>query len=111
MSSKGNLATREYTQSTVAMAELFPDFVIGFVATNKVSTNPCHLHFTPGVKLQSEYDNLGQQYLTPDDVIRKRGCDIITVGREITQSENRFQTAMAYKTAGWSAYQARLDCR
>lgn len=61
-----------------------------------------------GVKLQTGNDTLGQQYLTPDDIIRKRGCDVIIVGRGITDSENRYKTAMAYKNAGWAAYMARL---
>ena len=61
-----------------------------------------------GVKLQTGKDALGQQYLTPDDIIRKRGCDVIIVGRGITDSENRYKTAIAYKNAGWAAYMGRL---
>ena len=62
----------------------------------------------PGVKLNPGGDGLGQQYLTPDDVVRKRGCDVIVVGRGITDSENRYKTAMAYRNAGWAAYVARI---
>uniref|UniRef100_H2YVA6 Uridine 5'-monophosphate synthase n=1 Tax=Ciona savignyi TaxID=51511 RepID=H2YVA6_CIOSA len=108
MSTKGNLTNAAYSDATVQMAEDHPDFVIGFICTTKVSTNPSHLHFTPGVKLQTGGDSLGQQYLTPEEVIGKRGVDVIIVGRGIVESENRVKTAAAYRSAGWQAYLQRL---
>nr|XP_026690373.1 uridine 5'-monophosphate synthase-like [Ciona intestinalis] len=109
MSPKGNLINQAYTDATVQMAEENSDYVIGFICTKKVSNNPSHIHFTPGVKLQVGGDSLGQQYLTPDEVIGKRGVDVIIVGRGIVESENRVKTANAYRAAGWQAYLKRLQ--
>ncbi|XP_039263610.2 uridine 5'-monophosphate synthase-like [Styela clava] len=109
MSSKGNLADANYTKATVQMAEDHRDFVIGFISTSKVTTDPTFLHMTPGVKLQPGDGQLGQQYLTPDEVICKRKCDIIIVGRGITLAANRLQAAIEYKNAGWKAYLDRVN--
>nr|CAB3267506.1 uridine 5'-monophosphate synthase-like [Phallusia mammillata] len=107
MSSQGNLADSKYKQSTVEMASEHGDFVIGFICTSKVSENPSHIHFTPGVKLINGVDGFGQKYLTPDEVIRRRGSDVIIVGRGITESANRIKTAKEFQEAGWMAYNRR----
>lgn len=111
MSSQGNLANGDYTKATVKMAEEHDDFVIGFICTSKVSDDPKFLHLTPGVKLQTGIDKLGQQYLTPDEVIRNRKCDIVIVGRGITLAANRLEAAIEYKTAAWQAYLHSLEGR
>ncbi|CAK8676126.1 unnamed protein product [Clavelina lepadiformis] len=109
MSTKNNLANDVYKEATVKMAEEHGDFVIGFICTSKVSKNPQHVHFTPGVKLKPGKDAMGQQYLTPDEVIKNRGCDVIIVGRGITDSANRLQEATAFRNAGWAAYVQRVS--
>mgnify|MGYP001568138556 FL=1 len=59
---------------------------------------------SPGVSLTAQNDRHGQQYLTPDEVIAKRGCDIIIVGRGITEADDPVATAREYRRAGWQAY-------
>nr|XP_033799888.1 uridine 5'-monophosphate synthase isoform X2 [Geotrypetes seraphini]XP_033799889.1 uridine 5'-monophosphate synthase isoform X2 [Geotrypetes seraphini] len=109
MSSCGSLATGDYTKAAVKMAEEHPDFVFGFISGSRVSSKPEFLHLTPGVQMQAGVDNLGQQYLTPQEVINKRGSDIIIVGRGILSAPNRIDAAEAYRRAAWEAYVSRLE--
>ncbi|XP_072541081.1 uridine 5'-monophosphate synthase [Salminus brasiliensis] len=109
MSSQGSLATAEYTQAVVKMAEGYPDFVFGFISGSKISSKPEFVHMTPGVQMQSGGDGLGQQYTSPDEVIRSKGSDIIIVGRGIVASADRLKAAEEYRKAGWEAYLSRLS--
>ena len=104
MSSKGALTTGEYTKTTVEMAKKADDFVIGFISTSAVCDDPRFLHMTPGVNLSAKGDALGQVYLTPEEVIKNRHCDVIIVGRGIYKAENPQEAAVAYKEAGYQAY-------
>jgi orotidine 5'-phosphate decarboxylase subfamily 1 len=94
MSSKGNLITPEYTQATIALAEKHRDFVLGFISQKRL--HPDFLHFTPGVHLASPGDPLGQQYRTPEEAIKRDGCDFIIVGRGITESTDPLKEADRY---------------
>lgn len=107
MSSEGNLATGEYTQKTLKMAEENSDFVIGFITMRKLLDNPNFINFTPGVKLVKGGDNLGQQYNTPEKVIKENESDVIIVGRGVYQADDPVQEAKKYREAGWKAYQER----
>jgi len=109
MSSKGNLAKGEYTQATLKMAQEHKDFVIGFITMRRLLDDPSFINFTPGVKLASGGDELGQQYNTPEKVITEQGSDIIIVGRGIYQADDPVAEAKKYRTAGWDAYQKRLN--
>ncbi|KAK3543155.1 hypothetical protein QTP70_011938 [Hemibagrus guttatus] len=130
MSSQGALTTEQYTHTTVKMADSHPDFVFGFISGSKVSTKPEHVHMTPGVQLQSGEicsvfnlvfnprcfvprrflgDELGQQYTTPEQVIRLKGSDIIIVGRGILSASDRRKEAEKYRKAGWEAYLSRVS--
>lgn len=104
MSSKGNLAKGSYTQATVELAHKYPDFVMGYISQHRVCQNPTSIHFTPGVKLEGGEEALGQQWQTPQTVIKERGTDIMIVGRGIYQSSQPGQIALTYKEAGWQAY-------
>jgi orotidine 5'-phosphate decarboxylase subfamily 1 len=108
MSSKDNLITPEYTRQTVALALQHPDFVIGFIAQQRLTDAPHLIHFTPGVKLQSGTDALGQQYNTPERAILQNGVDVIIVGRGIFEAGNPAKEAEMYREAGWDAYLRRL---
>lgn len=108
MSPKGTLATGSYTEAAVAMATAHPNFVIGFISTRQLDPNPAFIYLTPGVQLTEGEDRFGQQYLTPEHVIRERGSDVIIVGRGITGAAEPIVEARRYREAGWQAYQERL---
>lgn len=126
MSAKGNLATGEYTAKNVEAARRYPNFVMGFVAMKRVDEReetaggiaagegPDFVIMTPGVGLDSKGDGMGQQYRTPDEVIRESGCDIIIVGRGIygggdgNPSEEIVKQCQRYQAAGWDSYEQRL---
>lgn len=108
MTPRGTLATGQYTEKSMAMAKEHKDFVIGFISTRQLSEDPGFLHLSPGVHLAHAGDRHGQQYLTPEEVIEKRGCDIIIVGRGITEADDPKTAATTYRQAGWQAYERRL---
>ena len=107
MSSTGNLATGEYTEAAVDMAKMHKDFVIGFISLSCLVDDPQFVHMTPGVQLNAGGDKLGQQYLTPSDVIINRGSDVIIVGRGIYQAEDPVKAAVSFKQAAFNAYMER----
>lgn len=127
MSAKGNLATGEYTAKNVEAARRYPEFVMGFVAMKRVDELEAtaggvapgegsdYVIMTPGVGLDSKGDGMGQQYRTPDEVIRESGCDVIIVGRGIygggegNPSEEIVKQCKRYQEAGWASYEKRLQ--
>uniref|UniRef100_A0A8C6V1M2 Uridine 5'-monophosphate synthase n=1 Tax=Neogobius melanostomus TaxID=47308 RepID=A0A8C6V1M2_9GOBI len=108
MSSQGSLATGEYTQAALKMAEEHSDFVIGFICGEKITQRPEFIHMTPGVQMQSGGDALGQQYSTPEEVIKDKASDVIIVGRGILAAPDRLKAAEAYRKSGWDGYKQRL---
>jgi uridine monophosphate synthetase len=104
MSSQGNLLDAAYAQKTLAMAEQFPEFVIGFIAQHKLNDDPRWIYMTPGIKFSEGKDALGQQYNTPEMAIIEKGTDIIIVGRDIINAANPLEAAKKYRAAGWKAY-------
>lgn len=109
MSTEGTLATGEYTKKTIGMAQTNKDFVIGFITRHKLLDDPCFINFTPGVKLVAGSDGLGQQWITPEEIILKQGNDIIIAGRGVYQAPDPAAEAKKYRAAGWQAYLKRLS--
>lgn len=122
MSTKGSLAVGEYTKSSVRMALDNPEFVIGFIAQNRMDALAAELGYagkdllilTPGVGLDSRGDGKGQQYRTPKEVVGEAGCDVIIVGRGIYGDGKTLDVtdvrakAERYQSEGWVAYRNRL---
>ncbi|XP_010788675.1 uridine 5'-monophosphate synthase [Notothenia coriiceps] len=108
MSSQGSLATGEYTQAALKMAEDHSDFVIGFICGSKITKRPEFIHMTPGVQMKAGGDGLGQQYTTPEEVLCNKGSDVIIVGRGILEASDRQTAAESYRKCGWQAYTKRL---
>jgi len=110
MSSAGNLGGGDYLQKTLEMARGEKEFVMGFIAQGAVQgvEGEDWIVMTPGVDLGRTGDGLGQQYNTPDRVVRERGADVIIVGRGIIQAEDQARRAEEYREAGWEAYEKRV---
>jgi uridine monophosphate synthetase len=107
MSSRGHLMDEAYMQATLKMAEQFPEFVIGFITQHALTSDSRWINLTPGIKLETGTDALGQQYNTPESAILEHGTDVIIVGRGIIAAESPLTEAKRYRTAGWKAYQLR----
>ncbi|MET3730645.1 orotidine-5'-phosphate decarboxylase [Moheibacter stercoris] len=106
MSSKGTLTDDYYIGKALNVAESAPN-VMGVVAQRKVSDDL--LLFTPGVNISTSGDNKGQQYNTPERVMRGYHTDFMIVGRGIYQSANPKEVAQEYQSLGWAAYEASLS--
>ena len=99
MSSKGNLATKEYAYKCVELAKNHKN-AIGVVSQSRLDDTKLDLiHMTPGVKIADSEDNLGQQYNTPEEAVIEKGADIIIVGRGITQAEDLEDTGKYFSEA------------
>ncbi|XP_068714452.1 uridine 5'-monophosphate synthase-like [Montipora foliosa] len=107
MSSAGSLATGEYTTRVVEMAKNHKDFVVGFISQSCLLDDPQFVHMTPGVQLRTGGDALGQQYLTPTEVIINKGSDVVIVGRGIYQAADPLKAAVDFKEAAYNAYMKR----
>nr|QGX74572.1 orotidine 5'-phosphate decarboxylase [Aspergillus aculeatus] len=117
MTSKGSLATGQYTTSSVDYARKYPQFVMGFVSTRALgevqstvtsaADEEDFVVFTTGVNISSKGDKLGQQYQTPASAIG-RGADFIIAGRGIYAAADPVQAVQQYQKEGWEAYQARV---
>ncbi len=107
MSSAGHLMDQAYMQATLKMAQLYPDYVMGFITQHALADEAQWINLTPGIKLKSGVDALGQQYNTPERAILENGTDVIIVGRGIISAENPLAEAVKYRTHGWAAYLQR----
>ncbi|XP_047356176.1 uridine 5'-monophosphate synthase isoform X2 [Vespa velutina] len=106
MSAKNTLTTGDYVQRAVSISKE-SDMVIGLVCQSDIIPNLGMLQLTPGVKLQDNCDNLGQQYNTPESVV-KSGADIVVVGRGIIEATDQLGAILEYKQQLWIAYKKRL---
>lgn len=101
MSASGNLATDAYTATGVAWAKEYSDFVIGFIAQQRLTDDPRFIHMAPGVSLVATSDGLRQSYMTPADAMAL-GNDVIIVGRGICQSAEPAKIAAEYRAVTWA---------
>lgn len=108
MSSKGTLTTGNYVSEAVSIGEQFKDLVVGHVCQSNVFSGSAFVQMTPGVKLQSSSDQLGQQYKTPEDVVRS-GADLVVVGRGITEEKDQLSAVLNYKNVLWKTYEKRIN--
>lgn len=104
MSSEGNLAKGAYTKEAAKLACEHEDFVAGLICREKLVDSKGLIHMTPGVQIESEKDNLGQVYLTPERVIEELKSDVIIVGRGIYGSRDIVSAAKKYRNRGWGSY-------
>ncbi len=111
MTPEGNLFTEEYALETVRIAKENPDFVVGFIGSAdqpeilqkiREAAGEEFVILTPGIKLATGGDDLGQTYNTPEKAIQT-GADVIIVGRGIIQAEDPSLEAEKYRVAGWNA--------
>lgn len=115
MTSKGSLATGDFTRLSVEIARKYSDTVIGFVANQKLaSISPASdesedfLVFTTGVNVSSKGDALGQQYQTPVSAMAG-GSDFLIAGRGIYAAPDPVSAVKQYQKAGWDAYMQRIS--
>ncbi|XP_076382081.1 uridine 5'-monophosphate synthase-like [Megalopta genalis] len=111
MSSKGALTNDEYVRHAVSIAQNSNIVAVlrdtGIVCQSNIFTNPGLVQLAPGVKLGQSSDNFGQQYNTPESVV-KSGADLAVVGRGITEVKDKLAAALEYKKELWTAYKKRL---
>lgn len=112
MSSKGNLINEKYKESTIKMSTEGSDidFIAGIVCQNsECFTFPGLIQLTPGVKIDDVSDNLGQQYQTPEYIVKEKGADIGVVGRGIIKAKSIEKAAALYRDRLWAAYCDRVQ--
>ena len=108
LSSAGNLIDDTYTAQVVTMAREYENFVIGFIAQKSLTDMPNFITCTPGVSIAQQKDGLGQQYNSPDYVIKKQNSDVVIVGRAVYQAKDPRAVAHHYRTVAWQAYLERI---
>jgi len=112
MSAKGNLITEDYTRKVLEAGIKNERVVSGFIGhgdspedirrlRNKIPEGMCLM--MPGVQLGSTGDNLGQQYITPQQAV-ENGADCIIVGRGIIAADNVAAAASEYRKIAFDAY-------
>lgn len=112
LSSAGSLITPSYTESTMKLVNdsADADFVAGIVCQTKgVVQDPGLLQLTPGCKIDTTTDGLGQQYNTPSFVVKEKGADIAVVGRGILNAKDIRAAAELYREQLWTAYIERVN--
>ncbi|KAH8338972.1 hypothetical protein KR074_012358 [Drosophila pseudoananassae] len=111
MSASGNLIDAKYKENSnkIATEGADVDFVAGVVCqSSDAFAFPGLLQLTPGVKIDESVDQLGQQYQTPEHVVKERGADIGVVGRGILKAASPEKAAQTYRDRLWAAYQDRV---
>lgn len=82
---------------------------IGVISQSRLNdTDPGFIQMTPGVKMDSKKDSLGQQYDSPECAVLKKGADIIIVGRGITADKSPLDKAEEYRKSAWTSLLSRM---
>lgn len=111
MSSKGTLATGDYTTKVVEMAKRHAGFCCGFIGNGAVPdelrrlralAGPEFIIMAPGVQLGAPEGKLGQQYTAPSAAIAA-GADVVIVGGGIYKAADPADAAKRHKEDAWSA--------
>ncbi len=108
MGSPGALEDDLTMKKTVAMAQDYKDFVIGFIGRRRISEEPSFIHFATGISLREGTGRSGAMAMTPKQAIQDMKNDLIVVGKAILQAQDRKKEAELYRTAGWQAYEERM---
>lgn len=94
----------------MATESLDQEFVAGIVAQNaETVVTPGLIQLTPGVKIDATGDELGQNYNSPEHVVKNKGADIAVVGRGIIGAKNAKEAAKTYRDRLWAAYLDRTS--
>ncbi|EGC37794.1 bifunctional UMP-synthetase [Dictyostelium purpureum] len=108
MSSKGSMCVGEYTNQMIEMANNNKEQVMGLICQERLQSMTDNLVLmTPGVQFNSTGDKMGQQYNTPEYIIKEKNTDIIIVGRGIYQNSQPKTEAIKYRAASWNAYESK----
>ena len=102
MSNQGNLLHDNYTQEVLKIWDK-SRAVCGLICQQRLLGDNL-LYLTPGVCLDRTSDGFDQRYRTVEDAIIRDGCDIVIVGRGITQNNNILESCLRYKTHAWESY-------
>ena len=101
MSGKDTLFSLEYTQNVLHYGINHKDFVMGFIAQERLTNDKDLVTITPGVNLVNNNDKLDQKYSSPKKIIIEKKSDIIIVGRGIYDSRDPLAAAKTYQKTGW----------
>ncbi len=103
LSCQDNLIDDCYTQQALEIAKHNKHLVVGMIAQQDLGA-PDLIICTPGVSISQKKDALGQNYNSPEYVIKNCKTDIIIVGRAIYKAPNPELVAQEYRNVAWQAY-------
>lgn len=105
LSNAGNLIDESYTKKCVDLGML-NSVTTGFICQRRVHDDNKYIYITPGVRIDetTKHDGRDQRYRTPTQAICRDGCDVIIVGRGITNSKNPGVTAQKYAKVSYNSY-------
>lgn len=109
LSCEGNLIDSNYTTRCVEIGVKYRDHVCGFVCQKRVHNDDRFIYMSPGVHISNTTDNRDQKYRSPEEAIIDDECDVIIVGRGITESSDPKAAAEQYQQRGYQAYLKRLE--
>eukprot|EP01121_Diplochlamys_sp_Union-15-3_P017545 TRINITY_DN6196_c0_g1_i1.p1 TRINITY_DN6196_c0_g1~~TRINITY_DN6196_c0_g1_i1.p1 ORF type:complete len:382 (+),score=80.20 TRINITY_DN6196_c0_g1_i1:100-1245(+) len=110
MSTADTTTNNKTAAEALSIARQNTDVIFGFICQKRFATTNNDLGFlycAPGVHIATKGDNFGQNYNTPEYLIKEKGIDVIIVGRGITQENDKRAAAKLYREAAWKAYESR----